>query len=79
MSRFECYLQTTSQSEKHNEASLLSTRQFASADRMHRQQQYQDICANRVTGIGEPELFQIDASRVHRLVPGTDDGVTLQD
>jgi hypothetical protein len=46
---------------------------------MHGQQQYQDICADRVTGIGEPELFQIDANRVHRLVPGTDDGVTLQD
>lgn len=75
----EFHLQTTARSEKHDQPSLLSDRQFASADRVHGKHQYQTVCRDREASVCEPELFQVDASGGHRLVPGAADGIALQD
>lgn len=69
----------SSEGKYNDERPFLVQGEVASPDRLHGQQQDQDIRRDREARIGVPVLGQVNTRWVDRLVPRTADGVALPD
>lgn len=71
-------LQATKGKDKHK-SPLLVNRKIARPNRLHRQQQDENIGGDGKPSVGIPVHGQTDTSRSHRLIPGPTDWRALED